>query len=170
MYWESLLDSILTRAMIVVLVTNLQIFYWTTFDRHKHSPLTINKEEVERVPSFKFLGTHITEDLTWSDNTTALVKIKHKTYKKKKKSLTVALLSKKKTVSAEGLLRAFYQNWIESILMSCLTARATCTEAETGKASRLSLPILEDIFRTQCMSRAKGQGQYYYRFNIPWGN
>ncbi|XP_049924041.1 uncharacterized protein LOC126404710 [Epinephelus moara] len=42
-----------------------------------HLPLYINGERVERVPSFKFLGTHITEDLTWTVNTTALVKRAH---------------------------------------------------------------------------------------------
>lgn len=39
-----------------------------------HSLLTINGEDVERVSSFKFLETHIWEDLTRSFNTTALVK------------------------------------------------------------------------------------------------
>lgn len=38
-----------------------------------HSALTINGEDVEGVSSFKFLETHIWEDLTWSFNTTALV-------------------------------------------------------------------------------------------------
>ena len=39
-----------------------------------HSPLNISGERVERVSSFRFLGTHISEDLTWTANTTALVK------------------------------------------------------------------------------------------------
>lgn len=37
-------------------------------------PLFINTEEVERVDSIKFLGTHITKDLTWTRNTSYLVK------------------------------------------------------------------------------------------------
>ncbi len=32
----------------------------------EHTPITIDKTPVERVTSFKFLGVHITEDLTWS--------------------------------------------------------------------------------------------------------
>lgn len=32
-------------------------------------PITINGDTVERVSSFKFLGTHITEDLTWTMHT-----------------------------------------------------------------------------------------------------
>lgn len=44
--------------------------------RHKvdPAPLYINRDCVERVSSFKFLGTHITEDSTWTANTTAVVK------------------------------------------------------------------------------------------------
>ncbi|KAK2905571.1 hypothetical protein Q8A73_009516 [Channa argus] len=40
----------------------------------QHAPLTINGANVERVSSNKFLGVHITEDLSWTDNTAALAK------------------------------------------------------------------------------------------------
>ncbi len=41
----------------------------------EHTPITIdNKTPVERVSSFKFLGVHITEDLTWSAHTDAVLK------------------------------------------------------------------------------------------------
>ncbi len=40
------------------------------------SPLYINGERVERVNAFKFLGVHISADLSWSINTSALVKQK----------------------------------------------------------------------------------------------
>ncbi len=39
-----------------------------------HPPLTIDSSTVERVSSTKFLGLHITEDLTWTTNTTSLSK------------------------------------------------------------------------------------------------
>ncbi len=35
-----------------------------------HPPLTIDSSTVERVSSTKFLGVHITEDLTWKKGTT----------------------------------------------------------------------------------------------------
>ncbi|KAF0036611.1 hypothetical protein F2P81_011923 [Scophthalmus maximus] len=38
-----------------------------------HNPIHINGMAVERVSSFKFLGTHITEDLSWSTNTSSLL-------------------------------------------------------------------------------------------------
>ncbi len=40
----------------------------------EHTPITIGKTPVERVNSFKFLGVHITEDLTWSALSAALRK------------------------------------------------------------------------------------------------
>ncbi|KAL2102811.1 hypothetical protein ACEWY4_001979 [Coilia grayii] len=39
-----------------------------------HTPLTINGSAVESVKSTTFLGVHITDDLTWTTNTTSLVK------------------------------------------------------------------------------------------------
>ncbi|KAI3376898.1 hypothetical protein L3Q82_000149 [Scortum barcoo] len=39
-----------------------------------HAPLLINNTAVEVVSSTKFLGVHITDDLTWSVNTASLVK------------------------------------------------------------------------------------------------
>lgn len=43
-------------------------------ERTQHSPLTINGAAVERVSSAKFLGVHISEDLSWNINTTSLAK------------------------------------------------------------------------------------------------
>ncbi|KAK3509817.1 hypothetical protein QTP70_012156 [Hemibagrus guttatus] len=40
----------------------------------RHSPIYINGSEVERVSSFKFLGIHISEDLSWRLNTSTLVR------------------------------------------------------------------------------------------------
>ncbi len=42
-----------------------------------HTTITIDKTPVERVNSFKFLGVHITEDLTWSAHTDAVLKKAH---------------------------------------------------------------------------------------------
>ncbi len=39
-----------------------------------HPPLTIDSSTVERVSSTKFLGVHITEDLTWTTNTMLIYK------------------------------------------------------------------------------------------------
>ena len=42
-----------------------------------HRPVHMNGEEVERVTSFKFLGVHISEDLSWTPNITTLIKKAH---------------------------------------------------------------------------------------------
>ncbi|KAI4895147.1 hypothetical protein NFI96_002853, partial [Prochilodus magdalenae] len=39
-----------------------------------HTPITINGAAVERVSSFKFLAVHITEELTWTEHPTRVVK------------------------------------------------------------------------------------------------
>lgn len=41
--------------------------------REEHAPIYIKGEIVEKVSDFKFLGTYISQDLTWSANTNALV-------------------------------------------------------------------------------------------------
>ncbi|KAM4529197.1 uncharacterized protein V3H82_027369 [Fundulus diaphanus] len=43
-------------------------------NRPHHAPLLINNSAVEVVSSTKFLGVHITDNLTWTVNTTSLVK------------------------------------------------------------------------------------------------
>ncbi|KAI3356588.1 hypothetical protein L3Q82_017788, partial [Scortum barcoo] len=43
----------------------------------EHAPLLIHREAVERVNNIKFLGIHITSDLTWSMNTAHLVASLH---------------------------------------------------------------------------------------------
>ncbi|KAK3555053.1 hypothetical protein QTP86_008000 [Hemibagrus guttatus] len=42
------------------------------FSSSRHSPIYINGSEVEHVSSFKFLGAHISEDLSWHQNTSTL--------------------------------------------------------------------------------------------------
>ncbi|KAK3521159.1 hypothetical protein QTP70_000523 [Hemibagrus guttatus] len=42
-----------------------------------HNPIHINGMAVKRVYSFKFLGTHISEDLSWTTNTSSLIKKAH---------------------------------------------------------------------------------------------
>ncbi len=46
-------------------------------EQRTHTPITIDKTPVEQVKSFKFLGVHITEDLTWSAHTDAVLKKAH---------------------------------------------------------------------------------------------
>ncbi|KAI3366329.1 hypothetical protein L3Q82_000491 [Scortum barcoo] len=81
--------------------------------RTEHAPLLIHGEAVERVNNnIKFLGIHITSDLTWSMNTAHLVK--------KAQQRLFFLRKLKRAGLSPQLLTNFYRATIESIL--CLSA------------------------------------------------
>ncbi len=80
----------------------------------EHTPITIDKTPVERVNSFKFLGVHITEDLTWSTHTDAVLK---KSYQR-----LFFLRRLRKFGMSPSILRSFYTCTVESILTGCITA------------------------------------------------
>ncbi|KAI5094470.1 hypothetical protein C0J45_16194 [Silurus meridionalis] len=67
----------------------------------RHLPVNINGNEVERVSSFNFLGVHISEDLSWHQNTSALVK--------KAQQCLYFLRSLKKANLSPGILKSFYR-------------------------------------------------------------
>lgn len=130
------------------------------FRRHKsdHAPLSINGVCVERVSSFKFLGTHLSEDLTWTVNTAALVK-------KAQQRLHFLRVLRRNHLE-ERLLVSFYQATIESVLTYCVTVWFTACSAADRKALQrvirtaekiigCPLPPLEDIATSRCISRGK---------------
>ncbi len=80
----------------------------------EHTPITIDKTPVERVSSFKFLGVHITEDLTWSAHTDAVLKKAHQRL--------FFLRRLRKFGTSPRILRSFYTCTVESILTGCITA------------------------------------------------
>ncbi len=79
----------------------------------EHTPITIDKTPVEQVNSFKFLGVHITEDLTWSAHTDAVLKKAHQRL--------FFLRRLRKFVMSPSILRSFYSCTVESILTGCIT-------------------------------------------------
>lgn len=78
-----------------------------------HSPLHINGTNVERVKSSKFLGVHMTEDLSWTLNTTCLVK--------NAKQRVYFMRRLKRSRLSTPILTSFYRGLIKSVLTSCLT-------------------------------------------------
>ncbi|XP_072105251.1 uncharacterized protein [Mobula birostris] len=80
---------------------------------HTHVPIYINGTVVERVSSFKFLGVHISEDLTWSLNSSILIK--------KAQQRLYFLRSMKKAHLCPRILTDFYSCTIESILTNCIS-------------------------------------------------
>jgi hypothetical protein len=130
------------------------------FRRHKAVPVPIyiNGDCVERVHTFKFLGTIISTDLKWSENTTAVLKKAHQRL--------YFLRVLKKNNMKEKLLETFYHSTVESLLTYCITVwYGSCTEAERKRIQQIinsaqriigcPLPSLKDLYNSRCLSRAQ---------------
>ncbi len=78
-----------------------------------HDPIHISGMVVERVSSFKLLGNNISEDLTWTTNTSCLVKKSHQRL--------FFLRTLKKNHLSPAILVNFYRCAIKSILTNCIT-------------------------------------------------
>uniref|UniRef100_A0A9J8CXB0 Reverse transcriptase domain-containing protein n=1 Tax=Cyprinus carpio carpio TaxID=630221 RepID=A0A9J8CXB0_CYPCA len=123
----------------------------------QQAPLTINGASVERVSSTKFLGVHITEDLSWTENTAALAK---------KAQQRLYFLHKLRRARAPApIMCTFYRGTIESILTSCIivwygacnaSCRKTlqCIVRAVEKIIGVSLPFLQDIYGTSLTRKA----------------
>lgn len=121
-------------------------------------PLLIAGATVERVNTFKYLGVHINNDLSWSVNTTTIIK-------RAQQRLYFLRLLKRNNLS-ESLLVGFYRSAIESTLTYCITVWYTsCTVALKKSLQRVirsaekiigcSLPTLDSIASSRYLSRAK---------------
>ncbi|KAK0152895.1 RNA-directed DNA polymerase from mobile element jockey [Merluccius polli] len=122
-----------------------------------HAPLH-NGSEVERVTNFKFLGVHISENLSWSLNTTALIKKAHQ-------GLFFLRRLKKAQLSPQILVN-FYRSTIESILTNCVTVwYGNCSASDRKALQRVvkitqritgsPLPSIEAVQRKRCLRKAR---------------
>ncbi|XP_051562655.1 uncharacterized protein LOC127446057 [Myxocyprinus asiaticus] len=124
----------------------------------EHSPITINGAPVERVSNFKFLGVHITEELTWSGHTEAVVKKAHQRL--------FFLRRLRKFGMNQHILTRFYTSTEESILTGCITAWNGNSNALNHKALQRvvrtarhiiggELPSLQEIYTRRCVRKAR---------------
>ena len=67
-------DIVVTNNLQLNTRKNMEVMVDFRRSRVDHTPLFINGDSVERVSSFKFLGVHISKDLTWSLNTMVITK------------------------------------------------------------------------------------------------
>lgn len=122
-----------------------------------HSPLLIEDKAVEVVESIKFLGIHITNKLTWGENTTALVK--------RAQQRLFFLRRMRRSYLPPPILTTFYRSTIESVMTSCISVWCgSCTAADWKSLQRVvrtaekiigtSLPSIQDIGHKRCLSRA----------------
>ncbi len=112
---------------------------------------------VERVSSTKFLGVHITEDLSWTNNISALAK--------KAQQHLYFLRKLRRARAPASIMCTFYRGTIESILTSCITVwygacNASCCKSlqrivrAAEKIVGVSLPSLQDIYSTRLTRKA----------------
>ncbi len=124
----------------------------------EHTHITIDKTPVEWVSSFKFLGVHITEDLTWSAHTDAVLKKAHQ--------CLFFLRQLRKFGTSPRILRSFYTCTVESILTGCITAWFGNSTAGNRRALQRvvrtarhivggELPSLQDIYTRRCTRKAR---------------
>uniref|UniRef100_A0AAQ6IKW0 Alkylated DNA repair protein AlkB homologue 8 N-terminal domain-containing protein n=1 Tax=Anabas testudineus TaxID=64144 RepID=A0AAQ6IKW0_ANATE len=105
-----------------------------------HQPLFIRELEVERVSSFKYLGVNISEDLTWTLNTTQLVK--------KAQQRLYFLRRMRKFGMSPKILNSFYSCVVESVLTSCITVWYGNTTVADRKRLQRVVKTAEKIIRT----------------------
>ena len=121
------------------------------------SPLYINGEVVERVSSFKFLGTTIHDSLSWELNTSLIVSKSHQRL--------YFLRQLKKFKVSQAAMTHFYRATIESVLtFSMLVWFGHTTSQDKAKLERVvrrasrtigcSLPTLSSIFCTRIIRKA----------------
>ena len=122
-----------------------------------HTPLTIKGSAVESVKSTKFLGVHITDDLTWTTNTTSLVK--------KAQQRLHFLRRMRRANLPPSALTTFYRGAIESILTSSLSVwYGSCPVADQKTLQRVvrsaekittsAQPSIQDLYPSRCYKRA----------------
>ncbi|XP_030283157.1 uncharacterized protein LOC115587459 [Sparus aurata] len=123
-----------------------------------HTPICINGTEVDRVTSFMFLGVHISEDLSWTLNTSTLTKKIHQRL--------FFLRRLKKIHLSPQILVNFYCCTIESILTNCVTVwYANCSVSEQKALQRVvktaqritgsSLSSIEALQSKRCLRKAR---------------
>ena len=121
-------------------------------------PLSINNTEVEQIDTFKFLGTHISNDLKWNKNCNEILK--------KAKQRLYFLRQLRSYYVNSTILCNFYRAIIQSILSSSILVwydRATQDDLnkfssiikQSERIIGLPLPSLRDIFLERLSRKTK---------------
>jgi len=125
--------------------------------RTEHAPILIDGAVVEQVESFKFLGVHITNKLSWSKHT--------KTVVKRARQNLFPLRRLKRFGMGPQILKRFYSCTIESILTGCITAwYGNCSASDRKALQRVvrtaqyitgaKLPAIQDLYTRRCQRKA----------------
>ncbi|CAF92499.1 unnamed protein product, partial [Tetraodon nigroviridis] len=115
------------------------------------------REEVETISTFKFLGTHISSDNSWTGNIRSLVK------KAQQRLHFLRIL--RKTNLDQKLLLAFYHSAVESVLTHCLSVWYAGSKAEDRKASQM-LSLGKIMVKPAKEIQKMGERFYFVRFKV----
>ncbi|KAK1791059.1 hypothetical protein P4O66_002032 [Electrophorus voltai] len=126
-------------------------------ERH-YQPVMINGTTVERVDSFRYIGVHISQDLSWSRHTNSLAKKARQRLYHLRHLRDFRLPSK--------VLQNFYTCTIESILTGNITVWfENCTKQDRQALQRVvrsaerithtELPDLQTIYYMRCQTKAR---------------
>ncbi|KAK3573033.1 hypothetical protein QTP86_012229 [Hemibagrus guttatus] len=129
---------------------------FSTKQQRNYQPFIINGTPVERVDSFRYLGVHIMQDLSWSCHVNTLVK----------KAQHASLPSKTPKGLPSKVLKTFYTCTIESILTGSITAWFGNSTKQNRQAlqrvvqsaehtNHAELPDLETICSKRCWTKAR---------------
>lgn len=97
---------------------------------------------MEKVPTFKFLKTHISGDVSWSANTIVVVK-------KAQQQLHFLRVLRKNRLG-EKLLMAFYRSSIESVLAYCISVWYAGCSAADRRALQKVINTAQKIIAALC--------------------
>ncbi|KAK1787403.1 hypothetical protein P4O66_002727 [Electrophorus voltai] len=126
-------------------------------ERH-YQPVRISGTTVERVDSFRYLGVHISQDMSWSRHTNSLAKKAHQRLYHLRCLRDFRLPSK--------VLQNFYSCTIESILTGNITVWFGNSTKQDRQAlqrvvrsaeciTRTELPDLQTIYYKRCQTKAR---------------
>ncbi|KAL0185276.1 hypothetical protein M9458_020973 [Cirrhinus mrigala] len=153
----SSLYGLRTLLLNVSKTKELIVDFSTKQERNYQTPI-INESPVERVNSFKYLGVHITQDLSWSWHINTVVKKARQRLYHLRRLRDFRLPSK--------VLRNFYSCTIESILTgNILTWFGNSTMQDRRALQRVvrsaertihtELPDLHSIYSRRCWTKAR---------------
>eukprot|EP00061_Rhincodon_typus_P004796 g23450.t1 len=123
----------------------------------EHAPIYINRAEVERVRSIKFLRVTITDDLSWTSHGDATIKMAQQ-------RLFFLRPLRKFGISVRNLTN-FYRCTNESILSGCIAAwYGNCSTQDHKKLQKVvctaqsiteaNLPSMDSIYMAHCRGKA----------------
>ncbi|KAI4899536.1 hypothetical protein NFI96_002056 [Prochilodus magdalenae] len=90
--------------------------------RHTHLPLHVGGSAVEVVSSYRYLGVHLSNNLTWSNKTSSLVRKAHQRL--------YFLRRLRRAGLGSSVLASFYRCVVESVLCSSINVLLCCSAAD----------------------------------------